>query len=60
MKRLALLTVLIAFGLGACERHSFDGPNGTRQLHEHHGANDVQDAHEESGHHTEGEDEHSH
>jgi hypothetical protein len=37
MKRLSLL-VMAAVLLGvSCERHEFDGPNGTRQLHEHHG-----------------------
>jgi len=49
MKRLALLTLLIGFGLGACERHEFDGPNGTRQLHEHHGAHDTEAGHAEGG-----------
>ena len=39
MKRSALLLVLVAFGLGACERHDFEGEMGTRQLHEH-GAHD--------------------
>ncbi len=52
MKRLALLTLLIGFGLGACERHDFDGPNGTRKLHEHH---DSTDAHESADHHPKGE-----
>lgn len=55
MKRLALLTVFIGFGLGACERHDFDGPNGTRQLHEHHGG------HEDGGEHGSAHsDEHAH
>jgi len=36
MKRLALLSILVGFGLGACEKHDFEGPNGTKQLHEHH------------------------
>lgn len=40
MKRFALFSVLIGFGLGACEQHDFEGPNGTRQLHEHHGSHD--------------------
>lgn len=35
MKCLALFSVLIAFGLGACERHEFDGPEGTKRLHGH-------------------------
>jgi hypothetical protein len=36
MKRFALLSVVIGFGLGACERHDFEGPEGTKRLHEHH------------------------
>jgi hypothetical protein len=35
MKRFALLSVLIAFGLAACERHEFEGPEGTKRLHGH-------------------------
>ncbi len=35
MKRFALLSLLVAFGLGACERHDFEE---TRQLHEHEAA----------------------
>lgn len=38
MKRFALLSALVAFVLGSCERHDFDGPNGTKQLNEHHEA----------------------
>ena len=33
MKRFALLSVLVGFGLGACEQHDF---NETKKLHEHH------------------------
>lgn len=51
MKRLALLTLLIAAGLGACERHEFDGPNGTKQLHEHH---DSPGTHATGEHHSDG------
>jgi hypothetical protein len=32
MKRIALLILLVGFGLGACERHEF---KETKQLHEH-------------------------
>lgn len=32
MKRIALLSVLVAFGLGACERHEFEE---TKRLHSH-------------------------
>ncbi len=34
MKRLALLILVVGFGLGACERHDF---KETRKLHDHHG-----------------------
>lgn len=43
MKRFALLSVLVAFGLGACERHKFDGLEGTKRLHSHG------ESHEEKG-----------
>jgi hypothetical protein len=46
MKRFALLSVLVVFGLGACERHEFDGPDGTRRLHEHHGSHEEKSGHE--------------
>ena len=45
MKRFALLSVLFAFGIGACERHDF---KETRQLHEHnesHGEKSGEEAH---------------
>jgi hypothetical protein len=32
MKRIALLILVVGFGLGACERHDF---KDTRRLHEH-------------------------
>jgi hypothetical protein len=35
MKRFALLSFLVTFGLAACERHDFDGPEGTKRLHGH-------------------------
>jgi hypothetical protein len=38
MKRFALISALFAFFLGACERHDFEGPEGTKRLHEHHGS----------------------
>lgn len=38
MKLLSVLlaTVIVSIFAISCERHEFDGPNGTRQLHEHH------------------------
>ena len=47
MKRLALLPLVFVFALGACERHEFEGPEGTKRLHEHHGSHG--DEHEEHG-----------
>ncbi len=41
MKVFSLLVVAVALSGVSCERHKFDGPDGTRQLHEHgaaHGA----------------------
>ena len=35
MKLITLLFVTGALAGVSCERHEFDGPNGTRQLHEH-------------------------
>jgi len=36
MKRVSMLLAAIAFALGACERHEFEGPDGTRRLSEPH------------------------
>ena len=36
MKRFAILSILVSFGLGSCEKHEFEGPDGTKKLHEHH------------------------
>jgi len=33
MKRIALLILVVGFGLGACERHDFEE---TRKLHDQH------------------------
>lgn len=51
MKRFAILTVLLALGIGACERHEFEGPNGTRLLHEHGEDHDDHNAHAENARH---------
>ena len=38
MKRISFLwLVVVAVVCVSCERHAFDGPGGTRQLHEHEG-----------------------
>ena len=46
MKLLSLLLVTVALMGVSCERHEFDGPDGTKQLHEHHsGHGDEEEAH---------------
>jgi len=35
MKLFSLLVVVVAMSGVSCERHEFEGPNGTKQLHEH-------------------------
>lgn len=35
MKRYLIITTVLVFGLISCERHDFDGPEGTKRLHEH-------------------------
>jgi hypothetical protein len=36
MKVFFLLLVVVSVLGVSCERHEFEGPDGTRQLHEHH------------------------
>lgn len=36
MKRVLMLLTAIAFATGACERHEFEGPDGTKRLSERH------------------------
>jgi hypothetical protein len=49
MKPLSLLLLAVSLLGVSCERHEFDGPNGTKQLHEHHGHGD--DHHEDGDTH---------
>jgi len=44
MKLFSLLIVAGALAGISCERHEFDGPNGTKQLHEHEHAASHADA----------------
>jgi hypothetical protein len=48
MKRLALLILVIGFGLGACERHDFEE---TRKLHDHHDSHGDHDSHADEKQH---------
>jgi hypothetical protein len=45
MKRISLLLVAAALLGVSCERHEFDGPDGTRRLHEHHSSHGGADHH---------------
>ncbi|MEO7101018.1 MAG: hypothetical protein ABI162_16800 [Luteolibacter sp.] len=38
MKFFPILLVAVSVFAVSCERHEFEGPDGTKQLHEHHGA----------------------
>jgi hypothetical protein len=41
MKLFSLLLVAVALAGVSCERHEFEGPDGTKQLHEPHGTADA-------------------
>jgi hypothetical protein len=46
MKLFSLLLVAVALMGVSCERHDFEGPDGTKKLHEHHSSHgDEEDAH---------------
>lgn len=47
MKRIALLMLVVGFGLGACEKHDFEE---TRKLHEHHDSHGDHDGHDHHDH----------
>lgn len=47
MKRLALLILVVGFGLGACERHDIEE---TKRLHDKHENHDHHDHHENHDH----------
>lgn len=51
MKLFSLLLAAIAFSGVSCERHEFEGPDGTKQLHEHTAAShgDAAEHMEETG-----------
>jgi hypothetical protein len=38
MKLFSALLLAISFCAVSCERHEFEGPDGTKQLHQHHAA----------------------
>lgn len=48
MKAFSVLVAAVSLLGVSCERHEFDGPNGTKQLHEHHGSGGH--GHGEAGH----------
>ncbi|MEX1116805.1 MAG: hypothetical protein WEB53_16280 [Akkermansiaceae bacterium] len=54
MKFLSVLLVAVSVFAVSCERHEFEGPDGTKQLHEKHGAHAADhDDHAESPEHGE-------
>ena len=50
MKLFSILVVAVAMSGVSCERHSFEGPNGTKQLHEHEASHGQPDHAEKTGH----------
>lgn len=50
MKFFPLLLVAVSFFGVSCERHEFEGPDGTKQLHQKHGAHDAHADAEHAGH----------
>ncbi len=37
MKSFSVLLVAVSLFAVSCERHEFEGPDGTKQFHQHHG-----------------------
>lgn len=50
MKVISVLGVTAFVFCVSCERHDFDGPEGTRQLHEHGHADHDHADHDHAGH----------
>lgn len=48
MKSFSFLIVAVSLLGVSCERHEFEGPNGTKQLHEHHAAGGAHGEHGEA------------
>jgi hypothetical protein len=46
MKLFSLLLVAVALMGVSCERHDFEGPDGTKRLHEHHSGHGDAEKHE--------------
>ena len=47
MKHFSLLLLAVSLLGVSCERHEFEGPNGTKRLHQHHSG------HGDNSHHDE-------
>jgi hypothetical protein len=58
MKSFSILLVAVSLFAVSCERHDFEGPDGTKQLNEHHGATAHEKHSETTGHHEEKKAEH--
>lgn len=48
MKSFSILLAALSLVSISCERHDFEGPDGTKQLHQHHSAGS-HDEHAEAG-----------
>lgn len=48
MKLFSMLIVVVSMFAVSCEKHQFDGPDGTKQLNEEHGAGAAHDDHAEA------------
>jgi hypothetical protein len=50
MKSFSIMLAGLSLFAVSCERHDFEGPDGTKQLHEHHGAAHQEHAESETPH----------
>jgi len=53
MKLFSMLIVAVSVFAVSCEKHQFDGPNGTKQLNVDHGAGAANDDHARATEHSE-------
>lgn len=53
MKLFSLMLAAASLVTVSCERHEFEGPNGTKQLNEHHGNHGAATGHGDAKHDAE-------
>jgi len=49
MKLFTLLVLTVALAGVSCERHEFEGPNGTKQMNEPHSSHGKAEHHDDKG-----------